>query len=58
MRTFKFLQTPSYSTSFQVKINHGITKIPHFPKTCIKIVGFTKRHFDPPLFLWEYSPMI
>ena len=29
-------------TSFQVKIDHEITKIPHFPKTCIKIADFTK----------------
>lgn len=36
-------------TSFQVKINHEITKNPHFPKTCIKIVTLFTQPFRSPL---------
>ena len=43
-------------TSFQVKIDHEITKITHFPKTCIKIADFTKPLRSPyPIYVGIFT---
>ena len=56
MRTFKFLPLIRLKTSFQVKIDHEITKIPHFPKTCIKIADFTKPLRSPyPIYVGIFT---